>query len=221
MKRLFLACVGVVALAGSAAAADLPRPAPYYPPQAPAYAPAYTWSGFYLGVNGGGGWGRSSWSSTGPFNISGGVVGGTVGYNYQVGQAVFGVEGDIDYADISGSGSSAACPFGCRTKDSWLSTVRGRLGYAAGRFMPYVTGGAAFGDIRASTPSFGGVSTTNTGWTVGGGLEFALAGNWTAKAEYLYVDLGNVGCGLSCGVATVNNVNFHANLARAGLNYRF
>ncbi len=221
MKRLFLACVGVVALAGTAAAADLPRPAPMLSPQAPVYAPAYTWSGFYLGVNGGGGWGRSSWSSTGPFNISGGLVGGTVGYNYQVGQAVLGVEGDIDYADISGSGPSTACPFGCRTKDSWLSTVRGRLGYAAGRFMPYVTGGAAFGDIRASSPGFSGVSTTNAGWTVGGGLEFALAGNWTAKAEYLYVDLGNVGCGLSCGVTTVNNVNFHANLARAGLNYRF
>jgi outer membrane immunogenic protein len=221
MKRLYLACVGVVALAGTAAAADLPRPAPVYAPIAPVYAPAYTWSGFYLGVNGGGGWGRSNWNSTGGFNVSGGLVGGTVGYNYQIGQAVLGVEGDIDWADVNGNTVTAACPLGCKTSNTWLSTVRGRLGYAADRFMPYVTGGAAFGDIRASTPGFAGTNTTNAGWTAGAGIEFALPGHWTAKAEYLYVDLGSVSCGLGCGTALVNNVSFHENLGRAGINYRF
>ena len=83
--------------------------------------------------------------------------------------------------------------------------MRGRLGYAAGRFMPFVTGGAAFGDIRASTPGLGGGNTTNAGWTVGAGIEFALVGNWTAKAEYL--------CGVGCG-APVDNVSFTANIAR-------
>ncbi len=152
MKRLFLAGVGLLALAGAAAAADLPPgPGPYY--KAPAYLPpAYNWSGFYLGVNGGGGFGTSNWDSAGGFNMTGGLVGGTVGYNYQMGPAVFGVEGDIDWSDISGSTTGGGCVAGCTTNDTWLSTVRGRLGYAADRFMPFVTGGGAFGNINASTP---------------------------------------------------------------------
>jgi outer membrane immunogenic protein len=220
MKRAVLACVGIAALGGVAAAADLPPSpaAPYY--KAPAYVPAgYTWSGFYLGVNGGGAWGRSSWTTTSGFDTSGGFVGGTIGYNYQVEQAVFGIEGDIDWADINGSVSVAGCP-GCKTKDNWLSTVRGRLGYAADRFMPYVTGGLAVGDIQASLPGFAGGSATNVGWTAGGGIEFAIAGHWTAKAEYLYVDLGHFSCGIACG-ATTQNVSFDANLFRGGINYRF
>jgi outer membrane immunogenic protein len=222
MKRVLLACVGIVALSGAAAAADLPvAPAPYY--KAPVYAPAYNWSGFYLGINGGGGWGRSTWTTTGPFDTSGGLVGGTIGYNYQMNQVVLGVEGDIDWANINGS-TNTGCPAvggtGCTTGDNWLSTVRGRLGYAADRFMPYITGGAAFGDIKASGPGLTGTDTTNAGWTLGGGIEFAIAGHWTAKAEYLYVDLGSVSCGLACGAA-VQNVNWHANIGRLGLNYRF
>jgi len=150
----------------------------------------------------------------------GGLVGGTVGYNYQYDRAVFGVEGDIDWANINGGTTTAGCPLGCQTKDTWLSTVRGRLGYAAGRFMPFVTGGGAFGDIRASTPALAGGNTTNAGWTVGAGIEFALVGNWTAKAEYLYVDLGKLSCGAGCG-APVDNVSFTANIVRGGINYRF
>lgn len=219
MKRVFLASVAVVALTGAAAAADLPAaPAPYY--KAPVAVPYYNWSGFYLGVNGGGAFGRSSWDSTGGFNIDGGVVGGTVGYNYQFGRAVFGVEGDIDWSGVKNS-TTTGCPAGCQTSDSWLSTVRGRLGYAADRFLPYITGGAAFGNIQASTPGFAGASATNAGWTIGAGLEFAIAGNWTAKAEYLYVDLGSFNCGVSCGVAGVDNVSFRENLIRGGVNYRF
>ncbi len=154
--------------AGAAAAADLSRPPPYYP-KAPIVAPLYSWTGFYVGVNGGGAFGSSKWDSTNSFNIDGGLIGGTAGYNYQVGQAVFGVEADIDWADISGN-TTTACPLGCKTSDNWLATVRGRLGYAADRFMPFVTGGAAFGDIRASTPGFPTASATNAGWTLGGGL---------------------------------------------------
>jgi outer membrane immunogenic protein len=220
MKRLILALVGVAALTGAAAAADLPRPMaqPYY--KAPVAVPAYSWTGFYIGVNGGGAYGRSAWDTTGTFNLGGGLVGGTVGYNYQIGQAVLGVEGDIDWADIDGS-TNTACPLGCKTSDDWLSTVRGRLGFAADRFMPFITGGAAFGDIKASTPGFAGATSTNAGWTIGGGLEFAIAGNLTVKAEYLYVDLGKFNCGLSCSVFPTENVTFTANIVRAGLNYRF
>jgi outer membrane immunogenic protein len=222
MKRVFFALISLAALTGTAAAADLPprmAPQPYY--KAPAEVQVYNWTGFYIGINGGGGFGRSQWDSIGSsFDVSGGLVGGTVGYNYQFGQAVVGVEGDIDWADINGT-TNTACPFGCKTTDNWLSTVRGRLGYAADRFMPFITGGAAFGDIRASTPGFAGASNTEAGWTVGAGLEFAIAGNWTAKAEYLYVDLGKFNCGISCGAAATDNVSFTTNLVRAGVNYRF
>jgi outer membrane immunogenic protein len=220
MKRVVLACVGIAALGGVATAADLPPSpaAPYY--KAPAvYAPAYTWSGLYIGINGGGAWGHSSWTTTDGFSTTGGFVGGTIGYNYQMDQAVLGIEGDIDWANINGS-TSPGCPASsCKTNDDWLSTVRGRLGYAADHFMPYVTGGLALGDIKASLPGFAGGSATNAGWTAGGGIEFALPGHWSAKAEYLYVDLGNFSCG-TCG-PTPQTVSFTANLFRGGINYRF
>ena len=222
MKRLVFAFAALAAWAGTAAAADLgrgPAPAPYY--KAPELAPVYNWSGFYIGINGGGGWGTSTWTTGGSFNTSGGLIGGTVGYNYQMNQVVLGVEGDIDWANISGTRTAAGvCAFGCTTKDSWLGTVRGRVGYAADRFMPYLTGGLALGDIKASLPGFAGASTTNAGWTIGGGIEFAIVGHWTAKAEYLYVDLGSFNCGLSCGAVT-QNVSFTTNLLRGGVNYRF
>jgi outer membrane immunogenic protein len=180
MKRLFLACLGLAVLASAAGAADLGvRPAPYYKGPPPAYIPPYTWSGFYIGVNGGGGWGHSNWDTAGGISTSGGLVGGTVGYNYQYDRAVFGVEGDIDWANINGGTTTAGCPLGCQTKDTWLSTVRGRLGYAAGRFMPFVTGGGAFGDIRASTPALAGGNTTNAGWTIGR----ASSSRWSATGR--------------------------------------
>ncbi len=223
MKRLCIAFAGVTfalaALMGSAAAADLrPAPAPYY--KAPVVIPAYNWTGFYVGVNGGGGFGGSNWDSTGSFNLSGGLIGGTVGYNYQWGQAVLGVEGDIDWTNIKGS-TTAFCAPGCQTANSWLSTARVRLGYAADRFMPYVTGGGAFGNIKATVPGLPGATDTNAGWTVGGGIEAALIGNWTGKVEYLYVNLGSFNCGVNCGVPAANNVSFHSNILRAGVNYRF
>jgi outer membrane immunogenic protein len=222
MKRLCLALIGLVGLAGAATAADLarPEPVPYYP-KAPVFVPAYSWTGLYFGINGGGAFGSSSWDSTGSRNISGGLVGATLGYNYQIGQAVLGVEGDIDWADINGS-TNNACPLGCKTSDTWLSTVRGRLGYAADRFMPFITGGAAFGNVRASVPGFAQAGSDRTGWTAGAGIEAALAANWTAKVEYLYVNLGSFNCGLNCGAGlTTDNVSFHANLLRAGVNYKF
>jgi outer membrane immunogenic protein len=220
MRRVFLACAGLLALVGAAAAADLPPgPAPYYKAPA-AYAP-YNWTGFYVGLNGGGDFSHSNWGSVGSINLSGGVVGGTVGYNYQIGQVVLGAEGDVDWSGISGTGITATCPLGCTTSNSWLSTIRGRVGYAADRFMPYITGGAAFGNIAASSPGLPGASTTNAGWTLGVGIEFAITGRWSAKAEYLFVDLGRFNCGLACGGGFVDNVSFDANILRAGVNYRF
>lgn len=227
MKRILLAAAGALlaGATGTALAADISRRPAAMPTKAPAYVtPLYNWTGFYAGINGGWGFGRSSWTSTigttGDFDVSGGLVGGTLGYNYQVGQGVFGIEGDIDWSNIKGT-TTSGCPLGCETRNTWLSTVRGRLGYAADQFMPYVTGGAAFGNVRASTPAFAGASDTRIGWTAGGGVEVALAGNWSAKAEYLYVDLGSFNCGTGCGVAPTNDVSFHTHLIRGGLNYRF
>jgi outer membrane immunogenic protein len=223
IKTIAAACFAVAALvtAQCAAAADL-SVAPLYKAPPPPATPAYDWSGFYLGINGGGGWGHSYWdaNATG-INTSGGVAGGTAGYNWQIGSAVLGLESDIDWANLKGTTTSTLCPAGCSTSDTWLGTVRGRVGYAFGGVLPYVTGGLAAGDIRATTPGFAGASNTNAGWTVGGGLEFALPGNWSAKAEYLHVDLGRFNCGANCGVATTDNVSMHDDIVRAGINYRF
>jgi outer membrane immunogenic protein len=224
MKRVFAAALGLLALAAApASAADLPRAMPY---KAPVQVNAYNWTGFYLGINGGGAWGDSSWNGLGFSGLgvrnhpSGGMVGGTVGYNWQgIGSPwVFGLEGDIDWTGISDS--TGCFGFVCQTKNNWLGTARGRVGYAWDRFLPYFTGGAAFGNIKANVTPFGSNNDSNVGWTVGAGIEGVIVGNWTAKLEYLYVDLGSTTCGaIACGVVT--NVNLNMSVVRAGLNYRF
>ena len=226
MKLFLLASAGVIALAGSigaAAAADMSRPPPPMVTKAPYFAPYYNWTGFYAGVNGGYGFGTSNWSALGSsFDVNGGMFGGQVGYNWQFGQFVYGLEGDADGTDLRGSTSVLGCAGTvCRTKNDFLATVRGRVGYAADRWMPYLTGGLAIGDIRTSVPGFTSSDTTNAGWTIGGGLEAALVGNWTAKAEYLYVDLGKANCGAGCGILAGNSVGLTTNVVRGGINYRF
>jgi outer membrane immunogenic protein len=201
----------------SARAADLARPtykAPSY--SSPGYA---NWSGFYFGVDAGYGFGKSNWDvpaiSPSPKGFLGSAV---LGYNFQTGLWVWGVEGDFGGAVIKGS---ADC-FGdsCETKNTWLGTARARIGYAGwSNWLPYLTGGMAFGDIQATSPA-GSANKTKTGWTAGAGIEYALWTNWSIKGEYLYVDLGKFDCGISCGAAT-DNVSFKANLVRLGVNYRF
>ena len=215
MKRILLMSVGLAVLAGFngvAAGADL-RPSPYAP--APYVLPYYNWTGFYVGVNGGGGWGSSTWSGFSSFNTSGGLIGGTVGYNRQFGQFVAGVEGDLDWANIQGGG---ICTFACQTTDKWLGTVRGRLGYAIDRWLPYVTGGLAFGNFQAQS-NLGTSSTTNAGWTIGAGVEYGIVQNVTVKAEYLYVNLGDFNCN-TCNLP-VTNVNSNASILRGGVNVHF
>src|SRR2546426_1509472 len=163
MNRVAVACVGLLALAGgSAAAAEL---APYYQP-GPAYNPIYSWTGFYVGINGGGGWGSSQWDAVNSFDLSGGLIGGTVGYNWQFGQGVVGAEGDIDWSGIKGT-TTVLCPGGCETRNKWLATVRGRLGLAFDRFLPYFTGGPAPGDIKPTPPPLPGGSISQGRPTVG------------------------------------------------------
>jgi outer membrane immunogenic protein len=222
MKKFLLAGASLLALGvAQASAADLPA---RMPAKAPAYvAPmTYNWTGFYLGLNGGYGFGRSEFNGTlpsGSFDTSGGLFGATVGYNWQTGPVVFGLEGDIDWSDMKDTFTSGACPTGCQTKNNWLGTVRGRVGYAIDRVMPYVTGGLAVGDVEANQGGFAGNHDTKAGWAVGGGVEAALAGNWTAKVEYLHADLGSVDCNTGCALPT--RVGFHSDIVRGGLNYRF
>jgi outer membrane immunogenic protein len=219
MKRLVLAGIGaiaVIAAAESATAADIAR-RPAMPTKAAQYNAPYSWTGVYAGINGGYGWGRSEFSApaaSGSFDTSGGLVGGTIGYNYQVNQAVFGLEADLDWANIRGS---SACGVGlsCESRNNWMGTARGRIGYAFDRFMPYVTGGLAVGGVKNSIAGVGDSTSTKAGYALGGGLEAALSGPWTAKVEYLYADLGHSSAPLGSEVHTKTNT------VRAGLNYRF
>ena len=152
MKRMLIAGAIALAAGGQALAADLPMPAP--PPRAPAayvpVIPPFTWSGIYIGVNGGYSWGKIT--PTAPvgltsFNANGIVAGGTIGGNIQAGAFVFGAEGDFDWDNIKGSPSG--CP-GCQVTSTWLATARGRVGVALDRVLIYGTGGAAFQQLKFS-----------------------------------------------------------------------
>jgi outer membrane immunogenic protein len=205
MRRVLLASIGLTALLiGSASAADLPRQQQMVT-KAPVYvAQVYNWTGLYVGINGG-----YAFS-----DASGGLIGGTLGYNWQNGNLVFGVEGDLNWTNLNTDSTFAS------VSNSWLGTARARVGVAMDRFMPYLTAGAAFGNVDiAAAPGFAGSEDTKLGWTAGAGVEFALGGNWTAKAEYLYVDLGNASCGAGCPANT--DTSLTSNIVRAGLNYRF
>jgi outer membrane immunogenic protein len=229
MKRVVLAGMSALAamsVIGAAQAADLPR-RHAMPTKAPVYeAPYYNWTGFYAGINGGGGFGHSDWSlpaGTSGFDTSGGLVGGTVGYNYQMGRTVLGLEGDIDYSTIKGdttTGTGICAGISCETRNEWLGTARARVGYAFNRVLPYITGGAAFGDVKMTPTGLGSETETRVGWTAGAGIEVGISGPWTAKIEYLHVDLGKASCSAAtCGVAT--DVSFNSEIVRAGINYHF
>jgi outer membrane immunogenic protein len=212
------------AVVGTASAADLARKAPQpvvtkAPP--PAYVP-FTWTGFYIGGNGGYGFGRSKWDGLpATFDVKGALAGGQVGYNWQFGQIVWGVEGDGDWTHLRGQANAASCNTTlCQTRNDFLSTGRGRVGLAMDRLLTYATGGVAVGNIKATDSTSTGVDKTRTGWTAGGGLEYSLTQNWSVKAEYLWVDLGKETCSTACGLPS-NNVGLTSNVVRGGINYRF
>jgi outer membrane immunogenic protein len=248
MRRIIGALGVIIGLGSTAWSADLP-PSPA-PPRAPAvYVPAvlpvYNWGGVYVGINGGWGWGNAKYTAnavdafpgtTGSLHDNGGVVGGTLGANFQAGAFVFGVEGDWDYSGINTGTTASICTFSgqCQTGNNWLATVRGRAGYAADRVLFYLTAGGAFANVQTT---FNGVKTTHTqsGWTAGAGIEWAFADNWTAKVEYLYVNLGNgsVNCATAACIAASTplggppgppipvSVGLTENLFRVGVNYKF
>ena len=167
---------------------------------------AYSWAGPYIGGNLGYAWGSVEHNPTKPSGFAGGVQ---AGYNFQTGPWVFGIEGDIQ---ASGAEQTFA-PW--KFSNPWFGTLRGRAGYALNNVLFYGTGGLAFGELRAST--FGlSESHTNAGWTLGVGAEMGFAPNWSAKVEYLYVDLNS-----SNFVITGASNGYRFGLVRAGVNYHF
>jgi len=226
MKRTLMTAMLSIAAAGTALAADLPQPAP--PPQAPAVyiptvAPVYNWGGIYVGINGGWAFGSSDWTGapvpSGNFDVSGGLLGGTAGVNFQTDAFVYGVETDLDWADVSGNGPGTFC-INCSTASNWLGTTRARVGYAADRVLFYGTGGVAYGNVQ---PAALGVfdSSTEIGWTAGAGIEAAFADNWTARVEYLFVDLSDGSFNVTGGKPPSQSVSFNENLMRAGIDFKF
>jgi outer membrane immunogenic protein len=167
---------------------------------------SYSWAGPYLGANLGYAWGSVDNNPAKPSGFVGGVQ---AGYNWQSGSFVFGLEGDIQ---ATGAEETFA-PW--KFSNPWFGTVRGRAGFAFNNVIFFGTGGLAFGELRATT--FGlSESITNAGWTLGAGAEVGFAQNWSAKVEYLYVDLAN-----SNFVVTGASNGYRFGLIRAGVNYRF
>ena len=193
-------------------------------PAAVAQAPAYAWSGAYVGVNAGYGFGKAKgyytdfedpeYSENSSLNGKGFLGGVQAGYNWQSGSVVYGLETDLQYADIK-----AKEEYEGAAKIDWFGTTRARVGYApADRVLAYATGGVAYGKLRLDTWLFD-ISKTQIGWTVGAGVEYALDNNWSLKTEYLYTDLGKWTVTESDWDRNEMSFNFHT--IRAGLNYKF
>jgi outer membrane immunogenic protein len=266
MHRIIAASLAVaglsVGLGTAASAADLgPGPAPVYT-KAPVMAP-WSWTGFYIGGNAGGSWGKDKitstsdplgWTSAGAAAIDGAsptslkpqgfLGGGQIGYNWQFNSFVFGLEADADWVgannvtrSVTGfSVINSADVMTNQSQQTFLATVRPRLGVAFDHALLYGTGGLAIGTLKTndSFGSFGNTSiagistsTTRTGWTAGAGLEWAFNRNWSAKVEYLHVDLGSssdtipscIGCATGSDI-TINH-KFTEEVARVGVNYLF
>jgi outer membrane immunogenic protein len=206
MNRITLVAAALIAAVSSVQAADLSygSRAPYTVNQP---LNMYSWAGPYIGGNIGWDWGSVDNNPTKP---SGFVGGAQAGYNWQTGPWVFGIEGDLQ-----GNGASDTfAPW--KFSNPWFGTVRGRAGYALNNVLLYGTAGLAFGELTGQT--FGSLSEshTNAGWTVGLGAEVGLAQNWSAKVEYLYVDLND-----SNFTITGAQNGYHFGLLRAGVNYHF
>ena len=258
MWKSVLGAAATALIAAPAFAADMPVKA-----SRPVPVELYNWTGWYVGVNAGYGWHRNAnvtfSNITGTLvsptgvpgivspNVKGFLAGGQIGYNAQVGNFLYGIEADADYANISGS----ARAFGLiDTRRNSLGnqrlgsfgTLRGRLGIVNDRLLVYGTGGLAFGHATSASAfsntdgcvfpggganqcPTGSASELRLGWTAGAGLEFALSRDWSAKAEYLYYDLGRTSYtltdpnfpGVSCGAST----SYRGNVVRGGINYRF
>ena len=238
MRHFIAAVVGATALSitcsPGASAADMPT-------KAPITAPGYNWTGLYVGIQGAAAWGRISGVQdfagdvSGPFKGTGGLFGGTVGYNWQWSNWITGVEADFAWAHLTASGNDAAvfpeCTAGglgtCGGTLQSFGTARGRLGYSLGPAMVYGTIGLGFGRIHDfvsnPTPGTGGATEWNSGLVFGGGVETMLWQNWSAKFEYLHANLGDgpIASYFPSPFASIRTNDWRMDVVRAGLNYQF
>lgn len=235
-KNLLLAAVSLVALsaAAPALAADLAaRPYTKAPPAA--VAAVYDWSGFYIGINGGGGSADTSWDLVGfgpegSHNSTGGTVGGQIGYRFQSGQFVFGLEGQGNWADFSGDNISAITGLRNRTRVDAFGLITGQVGYAWNNVLLYAKGGAAVVSNKYDVYSvvtganLDRADETRWGATVGAGLEFGFAPNWTVGVEYNHIFLGDrtIAFTTPAGVAFGSDrISQDVDMGLVRLNYRF
>jgi outer membrane immunogenic protein len=238
MMKVLLATSALAVSTFAASAADMAVRAPA--PAMVAAAPVSNWTGFYIGIMGGYGWSDELRATVGGVTVSttsddlrlkGGFIGGTIGYNFQIGgPLVFGIEADGAWSEIKRA-ETAASAFGAVTLEDKITafgSVTGRLGYSFGPALLYGKGGWAWANNRISAsvtipPVVTTASETqfHSGWTVGGGLEFLFAPNWSGKVEYMYADYGNAnyvrnlvtgGVDLSATVHTIKGgINYHFN----------
>jgi outer membrane immunogenic protein len=232
MRNLLLAGVAVAAIVASSSvmAADLGVQPIYKAAPAPVVLPA-NWTGFYVGAHLGGAWGTKELSD--PFSgksflnagVNGFLGGGQIGYNYQMGWVVLGVEGDLSEADITGSApfiSGSGDTFSSKT--DWLATVTGRIGGTVDHALLYVKGGAAWAHDKYSIDFFPGSALgteTRFGWVFGGGVEYAFTHNWSGKVEYNYMDFGTKSVNFCEGTdCEAINVQQRIHAVKVGLNYK-
>jgi outer membrane immunogenic protein len=243
MRRFVVALLGVTALSVAANAADLPVRAPFYP--APVAAP-FTWTGCYLGGHVGAGWAYTNWTNTADTTAFGDLLpgqgysqtdagfvgGGQIGCNYQAGEWVYGIEGT--FAGTTIKGDVANTVFGAAddvftTKINSIATATGRLGYAWNNWLFYGKAGYAGGDVKFSVADTVGIigsgsdSHWHNGWTVGGGVEYALTPNWIVGVEYDYVDLLTKTYNVAGASPGVYNFDVHPQIHEvlARISYKF
>jgi outer membrane immunogenic protein len=239
IKELVAATVALGTFTFSAAnAADLSLPL-----RAPPPPPAWTWTGCYVGAEGGGALSNDRvTANTGPhtgatvanITASDGLVGGTVGCNYQFYRFfVIGIEDDISWNGVQGTASNQKpfpTAFSTSVRGSWIDTLRGRAGIATwDNALFYATGGAAFAGIQDSVAGPGGIgasaNSSVTGWTAGGGVEFMPFPNWSLKVEYLFVQFPTISNAFNtappAGTFTGVNMRLSENIIRIGANWHF
>jgi outer membrane immunogenic protein len=245
MQRLVIAGAGLFAITSitAANAADLPARAPYQAP-APIVAPVYNWGGFYIGANGGGGSSHNCYTITsvagvavtpnseGCHDATGGLAGGQVGYRWQMSSWVFGVEAQGDWADLKGSNSSLTViiPYTNQTKIDAIGLFTGQVGYAFSNVLLYVKGGAAVTDNRytsaftATAVVFNSASETRWGGTVGAGIEFGFAPNWSVGLEYDHLFMGSnsvVFPASAIAVTRTDTIKQDVDMGTVRINYTF
>jgi outer membrane immunogenic protein len=241
MKKFLLGTVGLVALgmAAPAVAADLP--ARTYAKAPVVMAAVYDWTGFYIGANGGWGSSRNCWGyvpvggaviADGCSNRSGGVLGGQVGYRWQSGAAVFGLEAQGDWANLSGSSVSIINPvYSIGTKTNGLGLFTGQIGYSWNAALLYLKGGAAVTSntayINTTLAGVGIASASSTRWggTVGVGFEYGFTPNWSAGLEYDHLFMGNANNSYSVlnpiVAGAANRISQDVDMVTVRVNYRF